>query len=347
MLAQAGETLGHTFTFYDEALGEATTGIGRTIVGKFSDLEKLGQFARECDIITYEFENVPYESAQFLATIRPVYPPPPALEISQDRIREKAFVSGLGLSTPRFEPASTKEELIKACDTIGYPCIIKTRRLGYDGKGQARATTRESLEQIWEELGKAPLIVEALVPFSRELSIIGTRDTQGAMAIYPLAHNIHVRGILHRTEIPAPSLSPTTIENAHTIISTIMEALDYVGVLTVELFDIDGQLLINELAPRVHNSGHASIESIEASQFENHIRAITSMPLGSVKPIGRAVMYNIVGKLPPLQDIAALPQTNVHLYNKSERAGRKIGHITALNPTPEIEGAISRALPSH
>ena len=344
MLAQAGEPLGHTFTFYDAAPGEATTGIGKTIVGGFSDLEKLEAFARECDVITYEFENVPCESAQFLATIRPVYPPPSALEISQDRVREKTFVSELGLATPQFEPASTKDELIKACNTVGYPCIIKTRRFGYDGKGQARATNRESLERIWEELGEAPLIVEALVSFSRELSVIGARDTKGTIAVYPLAHNTHVQGILHRTEIPAPSISPATLESAHSIISTIMEALDYVGVLTVELFDVEGTLCINELAPRVHNSGHASIDSMKASQFENHIRAITCMPLGSVESVDRAVMYNIVGTLPPLREVLGLPRTKVHLYNKSERAGRKIGHITILDPTPESETIIIEAL---
>jgi 5-(carboxyamino)imidazole ribonucleotide synthase len=344
MLAQSGEPLGHSFLFYDLSPGEATEGIGKTLTGGFSDLEKLSLFAKQCDVITYEFENIPCETAHFLSNFVSVYPPPRALEVSQDRLMEKTFFTNLGLGTPRFAPASTKQELIDACDLLGYPCVIKTRRLGYDGKGQARASDRASVDKIWSELGSTPLIVEAFVPFSRELSIIGVRTVDGAIAIYPLAHNIHVNGILHRSEIPAPSVSRTTAEEAIQIITKVMNNLEYVGVLTIELFDVSGTLLINEIAPRVHNSGHASIDSVATSQFENHIRAITGMPLGSTKPLERGVMYNIVGTLPALDSIRTLPETTVHLYGKTERTGRKIGHITLLNPTPDSEAVVAAAL---
>ncbi len=344
MLAQAGERLGHSFVFYDLTPGEATQGIGTTITGGFAEHEKLAVFAGQCDVITYEFENIPGDTARFLATLAPVSPPPRALEISQDRLREKNFFTELGFETPAFAPASTKEELYDACDRVGYPCVIKTRQLGYDGKGQARASAKENVERIWSELGSTPLIVEAFVPFSRELSIIGARDSGGSIVVYPLAHNIHVSGILHRTEMPAPSVPPETTARAHAIITKILNALEYVGVLTIELFDLDGRLLINELAPRVHNSGHVSLDSITTSQFENHIRAVSGMPLGSTAPLSKGVMYNIVGTFPSFDQVRKLPRTAVHLYGKSERAGRKIGHITLLDPTPEAEAVVTQAL---
>ena len=344
MLAHAGMKLGHSFVFYDEALGDATKGIGTTIVGSFTDRDRLSQFASQCDVITYEFENIPCETARYLATLKPTYPPPRALEVSQDRVIEKQFVQTLGLKTPAFQSASNSDELQKACDAIGYPCIVKTRRFGYDGKGQARVTNSSTVAQTWKDLGEKPLIVEAFVPFSRELSVIGVRAVDGTIATYPLAHNIHVQGILHRTEIPAPHLTPQLIGSAHTIAASILRDLEYVGVLTVELFEVNGELVINEIAPRVHNSGHATIDSIQTSQFENHIRAVTGAPLGPVEPLERGVMYNIVGTLPAMESIKELPKTTIHLYNKSERVGRKIGHITLLNPSAQNEETVEKSL---
>lgn len=341
MLALAGAPLGHSFVFFDQSPGEATNGLGRTIVGSFTDEKALAGFAAECDVITYEFENVPCQTARFLASKLPVYPPPRALEVSQDRVVEKEFLQSLGIPTPRFASASSEAELVTACQTIGTPCIVKTRRFGYDGKGQARMADLSASGAVWKALGGSPLIVEEMIPFSRELSVITVRDTAGAIATYPLAYNEHVDGILHRTELPAPNLHPTLQAQADDIAAKIVTALNYVGVLTVELFDVNGTLIVNEMAPRVHNSGHITIDSTHTSQFENHIRAISQLPLGSVVPKERGVMLNLVGGIPSSEALSTLQFAKVHLYGKSPRTGRKVGHINLLNPTPEMEHAVS------
>ena len=340
MLALAGYPLGHSFVFFDQAQGESTTGLGATHVGSFSDHQALATFAKECDIITYEFENVPCEAAHFLATKLPLYPPPRALEVSQDRVVEKTFLQSLGIATPRFESASSEHELLEACKKVGVPCIAKTRRFGYDGKGQARISEFSNIPEVWQALGGTPLIVEGFVQFSRELSVIAARDLHGEIATYPLAQNEHLDGILHRTEMPAPDLLPTLRQEAHAISTTILEHLSYVGVLSIELFQVGEHLLVNEMAPRVHNSGHATIEGILTSQFENHIRAITGMHLGSVEARARAVMYNLIGKIPDPTELSAIPDAKIHLYGKSPRAGRKLGHITLLNPSESTENAL-------
>ena len=344
MLALAGYPLGHSVVFFDQAPGESTTGIGTTHVGSFSDQRALAAFAKECDVVTYEFENVPCESAHFLANTIPVYPPPRALEVSQDRIVEKSFVQNLGIATPRFEPASSESELIEACKKVGMPCIAKTRRFGYDGKGQARISSIEDVPTVWKALGGTPLIVEGFVQFSRELSVIAARDLHGEIVVYPLAHNDHIDGILHRTEIPAPELSPTLRQEAHAIATKILQELNYVGVLAIELFQVGDHLLVNEMAPRVHNSGHATIDGMVTSQFENHIRAITGMHLGSTEARARSVMYNLVGTLPDTNTISAIPDAKIHLYGKSPREGRKLGHITLLNPSESTENELKSRL---
>ncbi|MEY4668832.1 MAG: hypothetical protein RL518_1531 [Pseudomonadota bacterium] len=345
MLALAGYPLGHSFIFFDQSQGESTSGLGTTHVGSFSDQQALSAFAKECDVITYEFENVPCETAHFLATKRPVYPPPRALEVSQDRIIEKTFVQNLGIGTPRFEAASSESELLAACKKVGVPCIAKTRRFGYDGKGQARISDLEDVASVWKALGGTPLIVEGFVQFSRELSVIATRNLHGDIAVYPLAHNEHVDGILYRTEIPAPELSQTLRQEAQAIATKILEDLQYVGTLAIELFQVGEHLLVNEMAPRVHNSGHATIDGMITSQFENHIRAITGMHLGSAEARARSVMYNLVGTLPDLQEASGISDAKIHLYGKSPRAGRKLGHITLLNPSESTENALRSLVP--
>jgi 5-(carboxyamino)imidazole ribonucleotide synthase len=346
MLALAGYPLGHSVVFFDQAPGESTTGIGTTHVGSFSDQRALAAFAKECDVVTYEFENVPCESAHFLASSIPVYPPPRALEVSQDRVIEKTFIQNLGIATPRFEAASSESELLEACKKVGVPCIAKTRRFGYDGKGQARISDIEDVPTVWKALGGTPLIVEGFVQFSRELSVIAARDLHSDIAVYPLAHNEHVDGILHRTEIPAPDLSPTLRHEAHAIATKILQELNYVGVLAIELFQVGDHLLVNEMAPRVHNSGHATIDGMITSQFENHIRAITRMHLGSTEARARSVMYNLVGTLPDAKEISSISDAKIHLYGKSPRAGRKLGHITLLNPSESTENALKAHLGS-
>jgi 5-(carboxyamino)imidazole ribonucleotide synthase len=341
MLALAGKELGHSFSFFDEAPSSATAGLGDTNVGEFTDRLALRGFAAHCDVITYEFENVPYDTARFLAGIKPVYPPPQALQVSQDRLTEKEFLQGLGIGTPRFQAASSLSELEAACRTLGYPCIAKTRRFGYDGKGQYRLNSKEDLKSAWSALLGVPLLVEGFVPFSRELSVIATRDQKGSIAYYPLSFNLHINGILHRSEIPAPELPASVRDLATSAITKVLNKLEYVGTLAIELFEVRGEILANEIAPRVHNSGHATIEGVSTSQFSNHIRAITGDILGATEPISRAVMYNIIGKVPDTSRVTTLPNFHLHVYNKSERAGRKLGHITLINPSQIEEDEVN------
>jgi 5-(carboxyamino)imidazole ribonucleotide synthase len=340
MLAQAANKLGHTCSFYDSTPSSATAGLGEITAGDFNNREALREFAANCDLITYEFENVPCDTARYLETLKPVYPPPKALEVSQDRLTEKEFLQKLGIGTPRFQAASSEAELLQACTTLGYPCIAKTRRFGYDGKGQYRIARADDVALAWRTLNGVPLLVEGFVPFSRELSVIATRDQRGSIAFYPLAYNVHINGILHRSEIPAPDLAPSVRTLAYDAITKVLETLNYVGTLAIELFEVRGEILANEMAPRVHNSGHATIEGSKSSQFMNHILAVTNSELGSTEPVSRAVMYNIIGKIPDLTDVNKLNNAFVHLYNKSERTGRKIGHITLINPSEREEALV-------
>jgi len=340
MLALAGHPLGHSFSFFDSSANSATAGLGECTVASFEDIAALTRFARECDVITYEFENVPCSAAEVLSTIKPVFPPARALEVSQDRLVEKEFLQGLGIGTPRFRSASSESELREACEALGLPCIAKTRRFGYDGKGQARIDDLADVSRVWKALQGAPLLVEGFVPFSRELSVIATRDQGGQVCWYPLSQNEHIEGILHRSELPAPDVTHTMRKTAYELISKVLEELQYVGTLAIELFEVRGEVLANEMAPRVHNSGHATIDCVASSQFENHIRAITGMSLGAAEPHSRAVMLNVVGRLPDLDEVRALSNARVHLYGKEPRPGRKLGHITLLNPSKAEEDMV-------
>lgn len=344
MLALAGMPLGHTFAFFDASPSTSTAGLGTVTVAPFEDTKALSAFAKGCDVITYEFENVPCSAAHAIQAVAPVYPPPRALEVSQDRVIEKEFLQSLGIAVPRFMAASSRDELVAACKTVGTPCIAKTRRLGYDGKGQARIASLEDAGKAWDELGGAPLIVEAFVPFSRELSVIAVRGIDGQIKSYPLAHNIHRGGILHRSEIPAPGVSQGLAQDAYSIASKVLNELQYVGVLAIELFETGGKLIANEMAPRVHNSGHATIDGSTTSQFENHVRAITGAALGSAVSRAPAVMYNIVGTMPSEEAVTAVPSAKLHLYGKAPRPGRKLGHITLIHPSPDDEKAVERLI---
>ena len=340
MLALAGIPLGHSFSFFDASPSTCTEGLGPVTVAPFDDLKVLTAFAKGCDVVTYEFENVPCNAANAIRSVVPVYPPPRALEVSQDRVVEKEFLQSLGIAVPRFIAASTRDELVAACKDVGIPCVVKTRRLGYDGKGQARISSPDDVERAWNDLGGVPLIVEAFVPFSRELSVIAVRSLDGQIKSYPLAYNIHRAGILHRSEIPAPGISQALAQDAYSIAARVLNELQYVGVLAIELFEVGGKLVANEMAPRVHNSGHATIDGSTTSQFENHIRAITGSALGSTVSRAPAVMYNLVGTLPPAQAVSGIPSAKLHLYGKSPRPGRKLGHITLIHPSAEDEKAL-------
>ena len=328
MLALAGYPLGLRFRFLDPSPDACVGQLAEHIVGSYDDPAVLERFAQGLDIVTYEFENVPVETAQLLSSHVTVYPPPGALEVAQDRLTEKSFFREHGIPTPPFLPVGRREELSKALRTLGTPAVLKTRRFGYDGKGQVVIGSVTDAEAAWAALGGKPLILEGFVRFDRELSILSVRAKDGKTAFYPLVENHHREGILRLSIAPAPNISGEMQATAEGYARRVMEALDYVGVLAIELFAVGSKLLANEMAPRVHNSGHWTIEGAETSQFENHLRAVLGLPLGSTAIRGHSAMLNIIGDLPDIEKALRLPNTRLHLYGKEPRPGRKIGHVT-------------------
>ncbi|MGL6289190.1 MAG: 5-(carboxyamino)imidazole ribonucleotide synthase [Silanimonas sp.] len=331
MMALAGAPLGLRFLVMDTS-DEACAGqFVPMVVGDWRDERALAEFASRVDVATFDFENVPAESAEWLAARIPVFPAPRALRIAQDRLAEKTLFNELGISTPVFAAVDTRADLDAAVARIGLPCILKTRRLGYDGKGQFRLKTPTDLDAAWSALGaqapKVGLILEAFVPFEREVSVVAVRGRDGEFRAWPLTENWHRDGILSASMAPAAegaALEPQAVAQA----KKVADALDYVGVFALELFVRDGQLLANEMAPRVHNSGHWTIEGAEASQFENHLRAVLGLPLGSTVAVGHSVMLNWVGAMPAAAPVLRSPAGHWHDYGKSPREGRKVGHAT-------------------
>ncbi|MEA2575590.1 MAG: 5-(carboxyamino)imidazole ribonucleotide synthase [Chloroflexia bacterium] len=336
MLALAGYPLGLRFRFLDPSPDACAGQLAEQVVSSYDDPTTLQRFAHGLDVVTYEFENVPVEAVRLLSERIPVYPPAAALEVAQDRLIEKSFLREHGIPTPSFLPIETREELSKALRTLGTPAVLKTRRFGYDGKGQAVIRNEEDAEAAWSALGGRPLILEGFVRFDRELSFLAVRGRQGEMVFYPLAENHHREGILRLSLAPAPQLNQKLQSTGEGYARRVMEALDYVGVLAIELFEVGGELLANEMAPRVHNSGHWTIEGAETSQFENHLRAILGLPLGSTAPRGHSVMLNIIGDMPDTEEVLRIPSAHLHLYGKEPRAGRKIGHITLRVDDAEV-----------
>jgi len=328
MLALAGYPLDFHFRFLDPSPQAPVGRIAPRVTAEYTDYEALDRFAHGLALVTYEFENVPVEAARHLATHVPVYPPPEALEAAQDRLDEKRLFEKLRIPTTEFVALSSAAELAAAVRTLGFPCVLKTRRLGYDGKGQWVLRTQEDLAALDRDFPAAPLILEKFVSFTRELSILAVRGRKGETAFYPLVENHHRGGILRLSLAPAPQLSEGLQQDAENAARRILEALDYVGVLAVELFESDGRLLANEIAPRVHNSGHWSIEGAVASQFQNHLRAVSGLPLGATSTVGYSAMLNLIGELPEPAELLAIPDAHLHLYGKSLRPGRKVGHVT-------------------
>jgi len=328
MLALAGYPLGFQFRFFDPSADACAGQLAELHVGSYSDWDALTRFADGMDVVTYEFENVPVETARLLAKIVPVYPPPEALEVSQDRLHEKQFFRQLNVPTPDFYPVDSPESLAEALTRTGTPALLKTRRLGYDGKGQVVIRLAQEAAEAWRVLGSQPLILESFVRFQRELSILAVRGLRGETAFYPLVRNHHRDGILRFSIAPAGKIPPGMQAQAESYAQKVLERLDYVGVMAIELFQVDDQLLANEMAPRVHNSGHWTIEGAEVSQFENHLRAIFGLPLGSTVVPRRCVMMNLIGRIPDLTEMLKVPGARVHLYGKSPRPGRKLGHVT-------------------
>jgi 5-(carboxyamino)imidazole ribonucleotide synthase len=328
MLALAGHPLGISCTVLDPAAESSAAQVCPHVRGEFDDFRALYELARASDAVTFEFENVPVESARWLAERVSVFPPPRALEVSQERLAEKEFFRSLGIPTPPFAAVDSRDQFDAAVREIGLPAVLKTRRFGYDGKGQAVLRTPADCEAAWDRLGGRPLILEGFVPFDRELSVIAVRGRDGAIATYPLIENVHRDGILHRSVSPAANTGEELAERAAEYASRVLAELDYVGVLTVEWFQDGPRLLANEMAPRVHNSGHGTIDAAVTSQFENHLRAVCGLPLGRCDAVGWAAMYNFIGSVPAAADVLANPDAKLHAYGKSARPGRKVGHVT-------------------
>lgn len=331
MLALSGAPLGLRFLVMDNVADACAGQFAPMVVGDYRDEAALTEFASKVDVATFDFENVPAESAHWLSDRVTVFPNPRALAIAQDRLAEKTLFVELGIPVPPFAAIDTREQLGAALEQIGTPCILKTRRLGYDGKGQFRIKTPADADAAWEALGaqagKVGLILEGFVHFQRELSVVAVRSRDGEFRTWPLTENWHVDGVL------SASLAPASVDDAMTQIAfeharKLAEALDYVGVFALELFCRDGELLANELAPRVHNSGHWTIEGSETSQFQNHLRAVLGLPLGDTRMVGMACMLNWIGEMPDALPVLREPGGHWHDYGKEPRAGRKVGHAT-------------------
>ena len=329
MLALAGYPLGLRFRFLDPNPDASAGALGEQIVAAYDDEAALERFASGIDVATYEFENVPAAAADFLSGHVPVvHPHYTALATAQDRLAEKECFQRLGMRTAPFAEVDDREGLALAIERIGLPAVLKTRRLGYDGKGQFLIREPADADLAWQALGGVPLILEGFIDFDRELSILAVRGRAGDVAFYPLVENRHEGGILRRSVAPAAGTDGGIQAEAEGYAARILEAFDYVGVLAIELFQRGDELLANEMAPRVHNSGHWTIEGAETSQFENHLRAICGLPLGSTRVRGHAAIVNLIGATPDLGPIFSLPGAHVHLYDKSPRPGRKVGHVT-------------------
>lgn len=340
MLALAGTPLGLRFLVMDGSPEACASQCAPLLVGDYHDPAALAEFASRVDVVTFDFENVPARSAEWLAARVPVYPRPQALAIAQDRLAEKSLFRELGIPVAGFRDVPTRDALEQALAELGAPAILKTRRLGYDGKGQFRIRPHDpaaSADAAWAALGahagEVGLILEQFVPFQREVSVVAVRGRDGEFRAWPLTGNWHVDGVLSASLAPLPGDGELELQAvAHA--RTLAQALDYVGVFALELFVRDGQLLANEMAPRVHNSGHWTIEGAQVSQFENHLRAVVGLPLGQTEAIAQACMLNWVGELPDAGAVLAQPGGHWHDYGKSPRQGRKVGHATLRAGTP-------------
>lgn len=329
MLGFAARDLDIECRFVDPSDSPPAADCGEVAQRPFDDAEALAELARSCDVITYEFENVPVEALQKIGSETPVYPPADALRHAQDRLDEKRLFDQLDIPLPGYRTIDTREDMEAAVDTLGLPVVVKTRRLGYDGKGQFVIRGRDDIDAAWNTLGGNALIAEQWVRFDYEVSCIGVRNVDGDIAIYPLSHNVHDSGILHTSRSPVDI--PALAEKAEAYMRRMLDHLDYVGVLALELFVCGDELLANEFAPRVHNSGHWTIEGSVSSQFENHLRAIMNQPLGSTDGVGHAGMVNLIGEIPAA--VRALESGFLHDYGKAPRPGRKLGHITVTADT--------------
>jgi 5-(carboxyamino)imidazole ribonucleotide synthase len=332
MIALAGYPLGLDFIFLDPVEDACARGLGQQLLGDYNHPRLLASLAERADVVTYEFENVPADVADYLAARTQVHPSPQALAVAQDRLIEKNFFNAIDIPTPIYAPVDSLQSLQSAMQHIGYPAILKSRTQGYDGKGQSVLRSIADLTAAWQLLDGVPAIVEGFVAFNREVSIIGVRSESGEVVFYPLSENQHRGGILRVSRCLAND--PMQVQ-AEDYARRLMTKLAYVGVLALELFEVDGKLIANEFAPRVHNSGHWTIEGAETSQFENHLRAILNLPLGATQPIGYAAMVNFIGGLPKSEEVLSIANAHLHCYGKEPRKGRKVAHASVRANSPE------------
>jgi 5-(carboxyamino)imidazole ribonucleotide synthase len=328
MLALAGIPLGIDCLFLDPSAGAPAARVGPLLAGEFTDGRLLRELARRTEVITFDWENVSARSLRAHARGPRMAPPLAALQTGQDRVAEKRLFERLGIPTTRWSAPRTLRALERAAEGIGFPGVLKTRRFGYDGKGQVVVRERQSLEAAWQALAPAPVIYEEFVPFEFEVSIIGARSRRGEVAVYPLNGNLHRGGILRVTRAPFGGAALARSATAH--LERVLEHFRYVGILAIEFFVRAGRLVANEMAPRVHNSGHWTIEGAVTSQFENHLRAILDLPLGSTDARGHAAMVNLIGRMPRRRALLGFPGLHLHDYGKAERPGRKLGHCTLV-----------------
>jgi 5-(carboxyamino)imidazole ribonucleotide synthase len=350
MLALAGRRLGIEFRFLSPDADAPVGKFAELIVAEYENEAALAHFVEGLDLATYEFESIPAASVRYVAERIPVFPSPQALETAQDRANEKQCFERLGIPTASFAVVDGMREVRDALERTGVPAVLKSRRLGYDGKGQAVLRSREDIGSAWVKTGGVPAIVESFVKFTRELSIIAVRSRTGEMAFYPLVENHHSEGILRFSLAPAPNVDANVQESAEDYAQRVMSELDYVGVLAIEFFETPDGLVANEMAPRVHNTGHWTIEGADTSQFENHLRAIIGLPLGSTEMGGAAGMVNVIGTEPDIARLRELSDVHVHMYGKAAKPRRKLGHITVTaddldgvrNGVARLRGALAR-----
>lgn len=331
MIALAGYPLGIDCIFLGGGQDSPAGQVSRILPGELDDNAQLDALAAQSDVVTFEFENVPVDALQRAGAGAPVHPSVDALAAGQDRLEEKRLLRGAGIPTAPYVAVSEAADLSRAEAELGWPQVLKARRMGYDGKSQRIVHSTAELEAAWSELNRVPSIAEGWVRFEREVSLIGVRGAGGQTAFYPLSENVHTQGILSTTV--APYEDPDLQRTAEVWLTALMNRFDYRGVLTVEFFHTDAGLIANEIAPRVHNSGHWTIEGAETSQFENHLRGVLGLPLGSTATRGHAAMLNLIARMPDPTAVLAIPGAHLHDYGKQPRPGRKLGHCTILRPT--------------
>ena len=344
MLGLGGIPLGIRFSFLEPATDPPAAQVGQVVCAAYDDGAGLEAVAAGAHVVTYEFENIPVQALRDIEAGVRVFPPTAALEMAQDRLLEKEGFQQIEIATPSYHCIDGLEDVAPALEAVGLPAVLKTRRLGYDGKGQAVVATEEEARRF-VAAQTSPLIAEAFVDFDRELSIIAVAGMDGSPRFYPLTENHHRGGILRVSYAPAAQVSSAVQKTAERYASALIDHLGYVGVLAIELFQVGDDLLANEMAPRVHNSGHWTMDGAEVSQFENHIRAVTALPLGVTESTRPTAMINLIGSAPKTEDVLDIPGARIHLYGKSPRPGRKIGHVNIVaDDWPVVLEGVRRAV---